>query len=139
MYGAVKGKKLRSRASLWQNVLALLFGVLTFLLLGESHKNGIQPKWVTALLVTIAPFGIVMYGYRALLRKWSFWAAMIICLGVHSIAIWILFGYVFMELQRISILLWYPFMMIEAFILVLAVAKINNRLAGQSKGIRFTF
>jgi len=139
MYGAVKGRKLRRRVSLGQNAVAILFGVLTFLLLVESDKNGIEPKWVTALVATIAPFGMVIYGYRAVPRKWSLWAALIICLAVHAIGIWILFGYVFMAFQRVSILLWYPFMMAEAFILVVAVAKINNWLVGQNERIRFTF
>jgi peptidoglycan/LPS O-acetylase OafA/YrhL len=139
MYGRVKGRKIRRRSSFWQNVLVILIGVLTFFLAIEADNKGIQLKWVTALLVTIIPFGMVLYGYRALLRKWSFWAAVVMCLAVHSIAIWILFGYVFMAFQRVSILLWYPFMMAEVFVLVVLVAKINNLLAGQNERIRFNF
>ena len=134
-----KARALKRRSSFWENVVAIAFGILTFILLIEARKSGIQPKWVTAVLATLIPFGMLMYGYRAFLGRWAFWAGLIFCLLVHSVCISLLFGYVLSNLTRVPILLWFPFMMVELFILIVAVAKIHNSLTGERSPLRFRF
>jgi hypothetical protein len=139
MYGSGKAKALKRRSSFRENAVAIAFGILTFILLIEARKRGIQPKWVTAVLVTLIPFGILTYGYRAFLGRWAFWAGLIICLLVHGVGISLLFAYVLSDLTKVPILLWFPFMMVELFVLIVGVAKIHNSLTGKLEPLRFTF
>lgn len=139
MYGKLKTNKMKKRASLWENALLLLIGVFAFVLAGNLHDRGIQRKWATAILGTLIPFSFIIFAFRRRLFRWSFWVSFAICLGVHIILIWGFFQYILANFQTFSILLWYPIMLIEAFVLLIVVKRIDEKLGGQRETINLSF
>lgn len=72
MYGKLKGGKIKRRASLVENTLVVLVGVMAFFLAGLAHGKDIAVKWVTALFATVFPFAIVIYGRCKTINGWAF-------------------------------------------------------------------
>jgi hypothetical protein len=52
-----------------------------------------------------------------------------ICLAIHSLAIWAIFQYVLVDFQSVSIWLWFPVMLIETVVLLVAVKRIEEKFA----------
>jgi len=71
--------------------------------------------------------------------RWAFWAAISICLGAHAIVTWVFFQYVLYGVDRLSILFWYPVLLVEVFVLLIAVKGIHNRLTGTHETIKLSF
>jgi hypothetical protein len=123
MYGKVKGKKIKRRSSLIENTLVVLVGVMCFFLAGAAHERGIAVKWVTALFATAIPFLFVIYFRRKTLFRWALGVALLTCLLVHGLVIWIVFKYVLAAFDHFSPLLWLPFMLIQIFALLVWLSE----------------
>lgn len=134
----MKATKARKRRAFWENVVLVLTGVTVFLLAGAAHDRGIAEKWVTAILGTLFPFCLVTFVRRRSLR-WSFWVALFICLVVHCVIVAAIFQYAFVSFQRISPLLWLPVMLFEAFLLVIAVKRIEEKITGRREIVKLSF
>ena len=138
MHGRLKGKKIRSRESLKGWAITLLAAVVTYVLLVVAHRKGIPRRWVTAIMGTLAPFSLVIYAFRQWLFRWTFWVSLAVCLIVHIAAVWILFRYALIGIESLSIWLWLPVMLIEAFVLLVVVKRIEERLTGKHETIKFS-
>jgi hypothetical protein len=136
MHGKLKKNKIKRRRSFGEIVLLVLVFVFTYTLVGALRHRGIPDKWGTATLATLIPFCFVIYANRQRLSRWSFWVSLSSCFAVHAIGMWIAFRYVLANWERFSTLLWYPFMLVEAFVLLIAVKRIAERLTGQHETIR---
>jgi hypothetical protein len=139
MHRKLKGESRTRRTSLGEYVVLLLMGVFAFMTAGEFHNRGIQHKWATAIMGTLATFGIVVYLCRRMWTRWEFWAAISICLGAHTIVTWVFFQYVLYGVDRFSILFWCPVMLLEVFVLLIAVKRIHDKLTGTHETIKLRF
>jgi len=109
----------------------LLVAVVAFLLASDLHNRGIHQKWGTAIIGTIITFGFVVYACRQMLSRWAFWVALGICFGAHVIMVWVFFQFLLSSFERFSILLWYPIILVEVFVLLIAVKRIHDKLTGR--------
>lgn len=110
--------------------------MFTFLLAGDLHDRGIAEKWATAILATIITFGFVAFAFRSRLRRWTFWVSFLVCITVHLLIVWAIFHVVFAQVQRFSILLWFPIMLLEIAGLLVAVKRIEESLTGERYTMR---
>jgi hypothetical protein len=94
------------------------------------NHHGMQQKWHAAVVGTVVPFGVVITLFRDRWLRWSFWGSLAICFGVHLIGIWLFFRYVLSKIQSFGFLLWLPVVFVEAFLLLVVVAKIEEKLTG---------
>jgi hypothetical protein len=134
----VKAADIRKRRSLWENALGALVAAMVFALAGAAHDRGIAQKWVTALFGTLFPFCLVIYLRRRYFR-WSFWVALAICLLAHCMIVAAIFQYAFANFQRMSPLLWLPFMLFEVVFLLIVVKRIEEKLTGRRETIKLSF
>src|ERR1700722_8141797 len=125
MHQTIK-RSIGNRASVRNWAVTLIAALLTFALLAGANNRGIPKKWVTAVMGTLVPFSYVVYAFRRHLRR-SFWMALSICLALHSLAIWTIFQYVLVDFQSVNIWLWFPVMLIESFVLLVAVKRIAEK------------
>ncbi|PYU17979.1 MAG: hypothetical protein DMG32_26805 [Acidobacteria bacterium] len=139
MHGRLKRNKIRMRASFWENALLVLIGVFAFVLAGSLDERGIPQRWGTAIVGTLLTFGLVIFACRPRLLRWSFWAALAICLAVHVLAIWAFFEYVLKNFKRFSILLWLPVMLTEVVVLLIVVNRVEKKLSGKHETIELRF
>jgi len=103
------------------------------------HDRGIPQKWGTAILGTLIPFGFVIFAFRQRLLRWSFWASLAICLIFHVLALWALFEHGLHNVERFSILLWFPVMLIEMVVLLIVVKRLEQKFSGKQETMRLTF
>jgi hypothetical protein len=127
----LKGHNRKMRRSLSEYALILLVVVFAFLFASDLHNRGIHQKWGTAIIGTIITFGFVVYACRQMLGRWAFWIALGICFGAHLIIVWVFFQFLLSSFERFSILLWYPIMLVEVFVLLIAVKRIHDKLTGK--------
>lgn len=114
--------------------LALLIGVAIALALATfMDRRGMPHKWHTAILGTVVPFGVVIVTFPLRWKRWSFWAALAICLAVHTILIWIFFQYVLSNVRTFGLLLWFPVPFVEMFVLFVAVKRVEEKIMGKNK------
>jgi hypothetical protein len=139
MHGRLREDKRKRGASFRENTIVVLGGVLAFVLAIAADNIGIPMKWVTAVLGTIITFGFVIYACRQMLKRWAFWTAISICLGAHIVATWVFFRYVLYRVDRFSFLFWYPIMLVEVFVLLIAVKRIHDKLTGKRETIKLSF
>lgn len=78
---------------------------------------------------------VLFYACRRLLARWGFWVAICICFGTHLIAIWVVFHVLASGVERFSILLWFPIMLVEVFFFLIVVKRIHDRLSGNREKI----
>jgi hypothetical protein len=131
MHGKLKRNGVKRRASIVENVLIILTGAFAFLLARNFHSGGVPQKWATALLGTLITFGFIVYAFRQRLLRWSFWASLTIGFSLHALVIFIFFQYFLNTVARFSILFWLPIMLVEVFVLLIVVKKIEEKLIGQ--------
>ena len=108
---------------------------MVFFLAGAAHDKGIAVKWVTALFGTAVPFSILTYARRKALSC-SFCMALLICLVIHILAIWVIFLYVLAAFSHFSPLLWLPLMLAELIGLVILSRRIEVALTGKRDVVR---
>lgn len=138
MHGKLRRNRLKMRRSLWENAVLVLTAITVFALAVAAHERGIAQKWVTAFFGTAFPFAFVTYLRRESLRR-PFWVSLAICLTVHCITIAVVFRYVLSHFQTFSPLLWYPVMMVEVFVLLIAVKRIEDKLTDTHEIVRLKF
>jgi hypothetical protein len=51
---------------------------------------------------------------------------------------WVFFQYVLYGVARFSILFWYPVMLVEVFVLLIAVKRIHDKLTGTHETIKLS-
>ena len=95
-------------------------------------------KWHAAIVGSITSFSVVILSYRLRWSRWSFWAAIAICLTIHSFAVWVVFRYALMNVQIIGILAWSPIALVEMFLLLLAVKVVEERLTGRHEIVKLS-
>ena len=125
-----EGKNTSSVREVW---VLLLVGVITFFLIGEFHDRWISQKWITTIVGTLVPFGLVLYGNRGSLWRGTLWASLAICLVAHAALMGFTIVYVFRQVAAFSILWWSPVMVLEFFALVFAVRKLEKKFAGNER------
>jgi CDP-diglyceride synthetase len=135
----LKGETRKRRTSFGEYILLLLIGVFAFMTAGELHNRGIQHKWATAIMRTLVTFGIVVYLCRRMWTRWAFWVAIGICLAANTIVTLVFFQYVLYGVDRFSILFWYPVMLGEVFVFLIAVKRIHDKLTGTHESIKLSF
>src|SRR5207245_4091788 len=139
MHGKLKRKMIRRRTSLWENTFVILVAALGFAAVVMADTRGMPRKWHAAIFGTLIPFGFVIYANRRRLLRWSFWASLVVCFGLHFTAIWIFFQFVLINIQTVSIWLWFPVAFAEAWLLLIVVKRIEEKFTGQRETIRLTF
>jgi hypothetical protein len=118
----------------YQGYIPLLVGgILALLLATLSDRAGMPQKWHAAIVGTEAPFFVILVMYRSRWQYWRFWAALMICLAVHGIALYIFFRHVLSNVQVLGIMEWFPVSFIEGFVLYVAVQKVEQRLAARAE------
>ena len=122
-------KRLLSRENIGIFIVTLIAIALSIL----AYSRGMPSKWSTAIFGTVFPFGVVVLGTHLMWRRWSFWAALTICLAIHTVAMWCFFQYVLSDSQNIGLLLWFPIAVIELFVLFIAVKRIEEKLTGKKE------
>ena len=138
MYGKLSKRKGKKRG-FTENLLAFGLAFLTLIIWIEIQRRGLDQKWSTAVAGTIIPFGLVLYGYRQVLNRRSFWGAFSVCLVCHAFLIWFVFGVVLSDVERFSVLFWLPVLLLELFALLIVIAKVHNRLFGNKESITLRF
>jgi cytochrome bd-type quinol oxidase subunit 2 len=136
MYGKLRKQKLRKRQISVNFAIVLVSGVITFTLLIAVNEYDVPRKWVTAVVGTLGPFALVIYAFRRRLSRWPLWLALSICLVVHGLIFFLVFEYVLSEFQSISIWALLPVMIAEAFVLLVFVKRLEERLAGRRETIK---
>jgi hypothetical protein len=136
MRGKSQRNKIRRRDSITNWTVTFVAAAVTSALLIATNRRNIPRRWVTAIVGTLGPFSLVVYACRRLAFKWSFWTALAICLAIHLLAIWIVFQYLLAAFQTVNIWLWLPVMLMEAFVLLIAIKRISEKLTGKQKTIK---
>jgi hypothetical protein len=94
-------------------------------------RSGLPQKWHAAIFGTTLPFTFAVISYpSSWLTRWSFWAAVAICLAVHLVGIWIFFQYVLGNVQHFGWGLWLPVAAIESIVLLIVLKRIEDKLTG---------
>jgi len=129
-------RKKRKHLLTWENFGIVIGALVALALVTITDRRGMPHKWHTAIFGTIVPFGFVMSRFRMRWNRLSFWAALTICLAIHTAAIWIFFQYVLSNAQTIGLLLWLPLAFIEAFALLVVVKRLEEKLTGKYESLR---
>jgi hypothetical protein len=132
------GDKRKRRTSFKEYALLLWIGLFAYVLASDLHDRGLPHKWATATLGTIGTFGFVIWACRQMWNRWAFWAAIGVCLGVHTVVIWVFFQYILHGVDRFSILFWYPIMLGEVVALLIAVKRIHDKLTSKRETIKLS-
>jgi hypothetical protein len=135
MYGRVNmGKKYTPSTS---EKIGIFLGALVALSLAElTDRSGMPQKWHAAIIGTVCPFTVVILIYRPKWKLWKFWASLVACLVVHLVAIWILFQYIWFNVQTLGFVYWFPIALLEGLFLVAAVRWIEERFTGPHETYR---
>ena len=101
-----------------------------------SDRIGMPQKWHAAIVGTTFPFVFVIFIYpSSWWRRWSFWAALTICLITHLIAIWAFFQFALRNVNTLGWALWIPIAFVEAFVLIFAIKKIADAINGKREEV----
>jgi hypothetical protein len=138
MHRKLKGENRKRHTSLGEYVLLILIGVFAFMTASELHNKGIPHRWATAIIGTLVTFGFVVYLCRRMWTRWAFWVAICICLAAHTIVTWVFLQYVLYGVDRFSIVFWYPVMLVEVFVFLIAVKRIHDKLTGTHETIKLS-
>ena len=129
--------KVRNRVANWS--ITIGSAVLTFGLLIILGDKDIPRKWVTAAMGTLFTFGSVIYACRQSLLRWSFWVSLSICFTIHCLFVWIFFQEALQGMERFSIWFWLPVMLIELFVLLIALKRLERMLTGRNEETKLNF
>jgi hypothetical protein len=129
MHAAMKRDIDKTRSKRDNLVLAAGLVILIAFFVVSFHTD-LSEKWNTVAFGTLVPFGVAVQTYPRRWRRWSFWVALAMCLMVHLGAMWVVFRYVFVN-RAPRWLLWLPVAFVEAFVLIVAVKLVEDRLLGK--------
>jgi hypothetical protein len=65
--------------------------------------------------------------------------ALAICLAVHAAVVGMFYQYVLVNVRTFSIWFWYPVMIAEMFVLLIAVKRIEEKITGRHETIKLNF
>jgi hypothetical protein len=128
----------RRRASVRENLALVVAGMIGLALAIIADQRGMPQKWHAAIVGTVVPFAVVILSYRRRWTYWSFWASWSICLALHSLIIWILFQYVLSGVQHLGTVFWFPVALIEVFVLIVAIKRVEDKLTGRREVVRLS-
>ncbi|GAC1662811.1 MAG: hypothetical protein NVS9B4_16890 [Candidatus Acidiferrum sp.] len=138
MHGKLNRKKIK-RASAIENAFVVIIGVLSLVAVVVMDNHGAPRRWHAAIGATLIPFGFVVYAYRRRLLRWSFWPSFAACLLVHGVLIFICFQYILRDVEYVSILIWFPVAFVEAWLLLIAMKRVEEKLTGKHETIKLSF
>ena len=123
--------RIKRRSSMRENV-GVFMVLLAVLVLGIiARQRGMPQKWHAAIIGTVVPFALVVMGIRVAWSRWSFWVSLGICLAVHIAAICFFFQYVLLNVQNFGTVYWFPVALFEAFVLLIAIKRVEEKLTGK--------
>jgi hypothetical protein len=128
--------KLRSSTS--DNIIFLIASVFAIATAEMMDQRGMPQKWHAAIVGTLLPFAIVIMNYRRWWLRWFFWASLAICFFIHIIFISIFFQYAIANVQSLGILAWTPIAFVETFVVIVAVKKLAEKIAGKRESVRLS-
>lgn len=140
MHGKLKRDKIKRRESLqgWGVITASFLLTVGFDI--AAKDVGLSRKWVTAAIGTVGSFAFVIYARRHNgPRRWSFWLALAICFAAHATVVGLFFQYVLADVPTFSVWFWYPIMVLEMFILLIAVKRIEQKITGRRETVKLSF
>jgi hypothetical protein len=124
-------KRRSKRSSFAENVLILCGAVIAIAAVTVADRHGAPQRWHAAVTGTVVPFLVIVWIYRMRWPRWTFWASLTTCLAVHVIAIYIFFAYVLRNVKSLALLLWFPVMFIEVFVLLVVVQRLDDKFGGR--------
>jgi hypothetical protein len=65
--------------------------------------------------------------------------ALLTCLAIHILAIWVIFERVLAMFSHFSPLLWLPFMLVELFCLIIVSTRIERAITGKRDVVKLDF
>jgi hypothetical protein len=136
---AINREKIKRHASFGESVMLAIIGVFAYFVASSFSDKGIPEKWATAVVASAIVFGFVIYARRHTALRWSFWVSLAICLVVHTVLVWAFLHYVLLRVKRLSILFWIPVMLVETFVLFIAIKRIETKLTGRHETIKLRF
>jgi hypothetical protein len=71
---------------------------------------------------------VLALSYRLRWSRWSFWTSLAIRLALHTLVIWVIFEKFLRNVKTVGTMVSYPFAMLEMFMLLVIVAKVDNKL-----------
>jgi hypothetical protein len=131
-------KRNKTRTSTVDNWIIALVSVLAFCIAIAGHRYGLGQKWNAAVVGTAAPFGAVIMGYRRWWRRASFWLSFFLCFLVHCVVFIVILKYWLAGVTHMGILTLAPIAFGEAFVLLVAVFKVDHLLTGKNDSIRIS-
>jgi small basic protein len=130
--------KVKKRTSVKENVILVLGILIGLAIVRMMDKSGMPQKWHAAVFGTIVPFGAVIASYQMRWSRWSFWLSVFFCLIIHTCLIWIFFQDTLSNSRHLGLLYWTPIALFEAFALLIAVSKIEEKLTGKKESIKIS-
>lgn len=114
-------------------VIAALVAIFAAII---QFKLGAPQKWHAAITWTVLPFSVVIMAFRRYWTSWRFWVALSLCLGLHALIMWEIFGRLLAEVQWLGTIYVLPFEFVEAFLLIFVVAQLMRKFGEPGKYIR---
>jgi hypothetical protein len=108
-------------------LVAVLVAVSAVLLMDHL---GMPQKWHAAIMWTGITFCGVLPVFRKRWLLWSFWASWAICLAIHILGMWIVFGQMLASIKAVGMIYAIPFGFGEGLFLLGILPRLEERLAG---------
>jgi threonine/homoserine efflux transporter RhtA len=129
MHGKLRGHTTK-RSSLREYLGILVMLLIALGLATLSDREGMPQKWHAAILGTVVPFGVAVMSLRRRWARRTFWTALLMCLAVHILLMWIFFERVLSNIQNFGTIYWFPVAFVETFVLLLVVKRVEEKLTG---------
>ena len=126
MHGKLR-ESIKRRTTLRENVGLVICAVVFLVLMILADRAGLPRKWRTAAYGTVLPSWVVITFFPTHWRRWTFWLSIAICLGIHTLAIYSLFKYVFVSAYP-GMLIWTPVAFASVFLVIVAVLRLERKL-----------
>jgi hypothetical protein len=125
MHGKLR-ESVKRGASIRENISLAIGAVIFLVLMILADRAGFPRKWRTAIFGTVVPFWATVAYSQSHWRRWPFWLSIAICFGVHSLAFWYLFKYVFVSAYP-GILIWTPVVLVWTFVVFIVVMRLEQK------------
>lgn len=139
MHGLLE-KRRSKPSSFGENIVLLTGAAIAIAAVTLADRYGAPQKWHAAVVGTVVPFLVIVWVYRMRWPKWTFWASLTMCLAVHATAIYIFFALILRNLKSLPLVVWFPVVFIEVFVLLVVVQRLDDKFGGRrsvvSRGLR---
>lgn len=119
---------MRGRIRTSENIYVVVIALLGLGVVVITDKMGMPQKWHAVIVGTLISFGGVAWVFRPRWPQRKFWLALVLCFGLHALAMWVIFTQVFGDTKTFGILLWTPAAFIEGVILLGILPALERRL-----------